>query len=215
MILGAIGAIAYWDIKKILTYNVIVGVGFIITGLASYTVEGFRGSIYYLIHDIIIKALLFLIGGTIIYLTGTSKLKEISGLIRTHPYLGWMFFITSLSIAGIPPLSGFIGKVFITRGTFESGYYWIGGVGLFTSLMVLYSVMKIFMNGFWGEGYLSKEMEKGTTKGIMLPIGILTILTILLGVGAEGIYNYINLAAENLMNPTAYIEAVFQGKQIP
>ncbi|MCV9888623.1 Na+/H+ antiporter subunit D [Metabacillus halosaccharovorans] len=215
MILGAIGAIAYWDIKKILTYNVIVGVGFIITGLASYTVEGFRGSIYYLIHDIIIKALLFLIGGTIIYLTGTSKLKEISGLIRTHPYLGWMFFITSLSIAGIPPLSGFIGKVFITRGTFEAGYYWIGGIGLFTSLMVLYSVMKIFMNGFWGEGYLSKEMEKGTTKGIMLPIGILTILTILLGVGAEGIYNYINLAAENLMNPTAYIEAVFQGKQIP
>ncbi len=215
MILGAIGAIAYWDIKKILTYNVIVGVGFIITGLASFTVEGFRGSIFYLIHDIIIKALLFLIGGTIIYLTGTSKLKEISGLIRTHPYLGWMFFITSLSIAGIPPLSGFIGKVFITRGTFEAGYYWIGGVGLFTSLMVLYSVMKIFMNGFWGEGYLSKEMEKGTTKGIMLPIGVLTALTILLGIGAEAIYDYINLAADDLINPTAYIEAVFQGKQFP
>ena len=215
MVLGAIGAIAYWDVKKILTYNVIVGVGFIMTGLASYTVEGFRGSIYYLIHDMIIKALLFLIEGTNIYLTGTSKLKEISGLIRTHPYLGWMFFITSLSIAGIPPLSGFIGKVFITRGTFEAGFYWLGGVGLFTSLMVLYSVMKIFMNGFWGEGYLSEEMEKGTTKGIMLPIVVLTALTIILGIGTEGLYDYINLAAEHLMNPDAYIEAVFQGRLIP
>ena len=76
MLLGAIGAVAYWDIKKILTYNVIVGVGLILAGLASFSTHAFVGSIYYLIHDIIIKALLFLIGGTIIHLTGTSKLKE-------------------------------------------------------------------------------------------------------------------------------------------
>ena len=80
MLLGAIGAVAYWDIKKILTYNVIVGVGLILAGLASFTTHAFVGSIYYLIHDIIIKALLFLLGGTIIHLTGTSKLKDISGL---------------------------------------------------------------------------------------------------------------------------------------
>ena len=151
MLLGAIGAVAYWDIKKILTYNVIIGVGLILAGLASFTTHAFVGSIYYLIHDIIIKALLFLIGGTIIHLTGTSKLKDISGLIRTHPYLGWMFFIAALSLSGIPPLSGFLGKVFITRGTFEANYYWLGAIGILTSLLVLYSVMKIFMNGFWGE----------------------------------------------------------------
>ncbi|MFJ5622755.1 Na+/H+ antiporter subunit D [Peribacillus loiseleuriae] len=215
MLLGAIGAIAYWDIKKILTYNVMVGVGFIMAGLASFTPVAMTGSIYYLIHDMIIKALIFLIGGTMIHLTGTSKLKEISGLIGTHPYLGWLFFIAALSLSGIPPLSGFLGKVYITQGTFETGYYWLGAIGLITSLMVLFSIMKIFMNGFWGETYLSEEMEKGTTKGLMFPIGLLTVATIVLGVGAEGIIEYVNLATESLMNPKLYIEAVFRGNVTP
>ncbi|WP_316568636.1 Na+/H+ antiporter subunit D [Neobacillus sp. YIM B06451] len=210
MVLGAIGAVAYWDIKKILTYNVIVGVGFILAGLASNTAEGLTGAVYYLIHDIIIKALLFLIGGTVIAITGTAKLKDISGLIRTYPYLGWMFFVAAMSLAGIPPLSGFIGKVYITEGTFEAGYFWLGAIGLLTSLMVLYSVMKIFMNGFWGESYLDEEqeIEKKKTKGLLFPIAVLTALTIALGLGAEGIYTFTELAVQSLTNPSLYIEAV-------
>jgi multicomponent Na+:H+ antiporter subunit D len=208
MLLGAIGAVAYWDIKRILTYNVIVGVGFILAGVASFSTEGMTGSIYYLVHDMIVKALIFLLGGTIIHLTGTSKLKEFSGLIRLHPSLGWMFFIAALSLSGIPPLSGFLGKVFITEGTFESGYFWLGGIGLFTSLMVLYSIMKIFIYGFWGYTDLTEETEKGTTEGLLLPIGILTALTIALGLGAEGIRIYVDLAADTLMNPKTYIESV-------
>jgi len=212
MVLGAIGAVAYWDIKKILTYNVVIGAGLMLAGLASFTFNGYLGSIYYLIHDMIIKALLFLIGGTVISLTGTSKLKEISGLIRNHPYLGWMFFAAVLSISGIPPLSGFLGKVFITRGTFEADYFWLGAAGIITSLMVLYSVMKIFMTVFWGETTLSTEMEKGTTKGIIFPLVLLTAATITLGLGAEGIIGYIQLAAEGLANPDLYIDAVFGNK---
>lgn len=215
MILGAIGAVAYWDIKRILTYNVIIGAGLILAGLASFTFNGYLGSIYYLMHDMIIKALLFLIGGTVISLTGTSKLKEISGLIRNHPYLGWMFFVAVLSISGIPPLSGFLGKVFITKGTFEAEYFWLGAVGIITSLMVLYSVMKIFTNVFWGETTLSTEMEKGTTKGIMIPIVLLTAATIILGLGAEGIIEYIQLAAEGLADPDIYIDAVFGNEPTP
>jgi multicomponent Na+:H+ antiporter subunit D len=162
----------------------------------------------------IVKGLLFLLGGTIISLTGTSKLKEISGLIRIHPYLGWMFFIAALSLSGIPPLSGFLGKVFITGGTFEAGYYWLGAIGILTSLMVLYSVIKIFMTSFWGETILTEEMEKGSTKGIMFPIFLLTIATIALGLGAEGIYDYIQIAADSLLTPSLYIEAVFDDQPI-
>lgn len=215
MLLGAFGAVAYWDIKKILVYNVIVGVGLILAGFASFTEAGMTGSIYYLIHDMIVKALIFLIGGTVIYLTGTSKIREISGLIRLHPQLGWMFFIAALSLAGIPPLSGFVGKLFITEGTFSSGYYWLGGIGLITSLMVLYSVLKIFKNCFWGYTELTEEEEKGTTKGLLLPIGILTGLTIALGLGAEGIYPHVEMAVQGMLNPDIYIQAVLGNEVHP
>lgn len=215
MLFGAIGAIAYWDIKKIMVYNVIVGVGLILAGFASFTDAGLTGSVYYFVHDMIIKALIFLIGGTVIHLTGTSKVREISGLIRLHPQLGWMFFIAALALAGIPPLSGFVGKLFITEGTFSSGYYWLGGIGLITSLMVLYSMLKIFMNCFWGYTDLTEEEEKGTTKGLLLPIGILTGLTIALGLGAEAIYPYVELAVETLLNPDIYVNAVFGNDVLP
>lgn len=215
MVLGAIGAVAYGDIKRILTYNVIVGVGFILAGFATFTMEGMTGSLYYLIHDMIVKGLIFLLGGTIIHLTGTGKLKDLSGLIRLHPQLGWMFFVAALSLAGIPPLSGFLGKIFITEGTFEARYYWLGGIGLLTSLAVLYSLMKIFMNVFWGYTEITEEEEKGTTKGLLLPIAILTALTIALGLGAEGIAENVDLAVEVLMNPSIYVEAVLGMNPMP
>ncbi|NLL53240.1 MAG: Na+/H+ antiporter subunit D [Peptococcaceae bacterium] len=211
MVLGAMGAVAYWDLKKILTYNVVVGVGFILAGFASFSLVGMRGTVYYLIHDMIVKALLFLLGGTIIHLTSTTKIKEMSGLIRLHPQLGWMFFVAALSLSGIPPLSGFIGKIFITKGTFQSEYFWLGSIGLLTSLMVLYSVMKIFMNAFWGPA-LTEETEKVTTDGLLLPIAILTALTIALGLGAEVIHEYVDIAAAGLLDSQGYIDAVLGGK---
>jgi multicomponent Na+:H+ antiporter subunit D len=102
MLLGAIGAVAYWDIKRILTYNVIISIGLILAGFASFNYAGLTGSVYYLIHDMVVKALIFLAGGTIIYVTGTSKIREISGLIQLHPQLGWMFFIGALSAEQTP-----------------------------------------------------------------------------------------------------------------
>ncbi len=209
MVLGGLGAIGYWDLRKILTFNVVISVGFIMAGLVALTPAGITGSIYYLIHDMLIKALVFLIGGTLIHLTGTSNLKDISGLIRLHPQLGWMFFIAALSMVGIPPLSGFLGKVFITQGTFEAGYFWLGGIGLLASLFILYSMIKIFMNAFWGETILSAEEEKGTTKGLLLPIALLTIASLTLGIGAEGLAGYVAQAAEELLDPSLYIHAVF------
>ena len=210
MILGALGAAGFMDVRKILTYNVIISVGFIVAGLVSMTEAGVMGSIYYLIHDMIIKALVFLIGGTIIFLTGTSNLREISGLIRRHPALGWMFFIGALSMVGIPPLSGFLGKVFITQGTFEIGYFWLGGIGLLASLFILFSMIKLFMNAFWGETILTEEEEKGSTKGLIFPIALLLIFSLALGLGAEGIQVYVAEAAEQLLNPSLYIDAVLK-----
>ncbi|MEG6522288.1 Na+/H+ antiporter subunit D [Desulfotomaculum sp. 1211_IL3151] len=211
MLLGGIGAVSQWDIRKIIAYNVIIAVGFIVSGLAVFTSTAMVGAIYYLIHDIIVKGLLFLLGGVMIGIAGTSKLKEMSGLIRNHPLLGWMFFIAVLALAGIPPLSGFAGKVLMTRGILEAEFYWLAAIGLLSSLMVLYSVMKIFVSGFWGPTYLRSEQEKGTTSGLLFPCMFLTAVSVGLGLGVEGIHYYVEYAANGLMNPDIYIKAVLKG----
>lgn len=215
MVLGVIGAVGHWDVKKILAYNVVAAVGFILFGLAVLSTISIAGAIFYLIHDMIIKALLFLLGGAMIGVAGTSYLKKMGGLIKYHPFLGWMFFAAALALAGVPPLSGFVGKLLIIQGGLEQGatysqFYWIVGISLLSSLLILYSVIKIFMNGFWGEVKLSKEEEKGTTKGLLAPCAFLLTLSLALGLGAQFAYPYIWQAAETLMDPSIYIQAVLK-----
>src|SRR5699024_1766517 len=98
MIGGSIGAVAYSDLRQIVTYNVVISIGFILAGLAVATDVAIEGSIYYLIHDMIVKALLFLIAGTIIQLTRTARMDKMSGLIGNYPILGWLFFLAMLSL---------------------------------------------------------------------------------------------------------------------
>lgn len=209
MILGAIGAIAHWDVKKILNYNVIVSVGFIVFGIGLSHADALSGALFYLLHDMIAKALIFILGGAMISIAGTNNLREISGLISHHPALGWLFFLVALALAGIPPLSGFVGKVMILQGGVEKQFYSVVVISLITSLMVLYSVMKIFINGFWGETILSEEEEKSTGRGILIPGSILAALIILLGIGADWAMVYVEQAVEVLVNPSIYINAVF------
>ncbi|PGT89281.1 MULTISPECIES: Na+/H+ antiporter subunit D [Bacillaceae] len=209
IVFGVIGAIAYWDIKKIVIYNIITAVGVILFGIAANTPNSVEGSIYYLVHDMIVKGALFFLVGTIIAITGTSNLRKFSGLIASHPFLGWMFLIATLALAGIPPLSGFIGKLKIIQGGFEAGEYTIAFVVLLSSLLVLYSVMKIFIHGFWGEPN-KIPVNKEATKGLILPIVILLVLSIAYGFGVESLSPYISQAADTLLDPSIYIQAVLK-----
>jgi len=208
LIAGSIGAVAYNDIRYIVAYNVIIAVGFILVGLAVSTTTAFEGSIFYLVHDMIVKALLYLLAGTMITLTGTARVGSISGLIRNYPVLGWLFFIVILSLAGIPPLSGFIGKVLIGQGTIDSGAYILLTLSFVSALFVLYSLLRIFMNCFWGETMMSEEDEVPLKKGLIFPCIILTVLTIGLGLGVESISDIVSDAARTLAEPDLYIDAV-------
>ena len=210
ILIGAIGAIAYWDVKKILIYNIVTAVGVIVFGVAIATETGYAGAIFYLVHDMVIKGALFLLAGALFAITGTDKIKEMGGVIKRHPLLGWMFFTATLALAGIPPLSGFVGKVLLTQAGLAEGHYVFVGVMLFSSLLVLYSVMKIFMNCFFREEVLTEKEEKGSTKGLLYPSVILIAVSAFIGLGAETITPYIMQAAETLMDPSIYIQAVLK-----
>lgn len=211
MVFGAFGAVAHWRIRKILAYNVIVSVGLIVFGIGAASTLSLSGSLFYLLHDMIAKGLIFILGGAIIGIAGTDRLKDINGLIRYRPLLGWLFFLAALALAGIPPLSGFVGKVMILQGGVHEGHYAIAVIGIGSSLLVLYSVMKVFMQSFWGETLLSEGEEQSTGKSALLPGAILAALLVGLGLGADWILEYIGIAVETMQHPAIYIDAVLNG----
>src|SRR5699024_11196419 len=125
---------AYEDIRQIVSYNVIIAVGFILVGLAIMTNIAIEGAIFYTVHDMIVKALLFLVAGTMIQLTQKQKIDDMSGLIRNYPTLGWILFITILSLTGIPPLSGFLGKVLIGQAAIDAKIYGLLAISFLSSI---------------------------------------------------------------------------------
>lgn len=208
MIFGVIGALSTNDIKLLISYNVIPSIGFILVGIALANENGLSGATYYLMHDMIIKTVLFLIVGVIVYAAGTADLRKLGGLMHVYPQLGWSLFIAALVLAGIPPLSGFIGKLLLLRGSVENDQILIIIVMLISSLLILYSVMKIFIQCFWGEK--NTNIETKSIRGMLPPIvGLLTI-SVFLGIGSEFVYPYINDVATYLLDPEIYINAVLK-----
>ncbi|VXA95185.1 proton transporter component of Na+/H+ antiporter [Exiguobacterium sp. 8H] len=209
--IGMTGAIAYNDVKLIIIYNIMIAVGVILYGISVNTQTSLEGSLYYLIHDMIIKAVLFMLVGMMIGITKSGQLRDMGGLITRFPLFGWTFFVAALSLAGIPPLSGFFGKLLIVSGGMDEGELFGPLLVLLSSLFVLYSVMKIFLNGFWGE---AKREYDGPlvpyTKRLILPVFLLLIIAVAYGFGAEAIHPYITQAIEPLVNPEIYIDAVIK-----
>ena len=208
IVLGCMGAMSGKDVYTIATYNVIIGVGFILIGLAAGTETALSGAIYYLIHDMLAKGLLFLLVGTMVYLTGETIVKRMSGLIQNYPLFGWIFFIVLLTLTGMPPFSGFVGKILIGQGAIEAGSYVLLAIGFASSIIVLYSLLRIFLASFFGETTVSEEDKKPIPKGVMVSFILFTIAIIYLGVGAESLSIYVQDAARTLINPSIYIDAI-------
>jgi multicomponent Na+:H+ antiporter subunit D len=207
IVVGVIGAIAYRNLRQIVIYNIIVAVGVITFGISMMSPESLEGSIFYLLQDMVMKSVLFLLVGIVVYVTGTNDLNKFSGLIQSYPLIGWLFFIVALSLAGVPPFSGFIGKLLIVKASLTEGLLFEAIVVLLSSLLVLYSVMKIFMNGFWGE---KKGYEPKTIGALYVPVVFLILLSVLYGAGIEFIRPFIVEATSVLVDPMLYIQAVLK-----
>src|SRR5699024_5043729 len=210
MIFGVIGALSTNNIKLIIAYNIIPAIGFIMMGIGVFNQDAISGSIYYLIHDMIIKTALFLIVGAVAYVAGTSDLRKMGGLIHHYPVLGWLLLLSTFLLACIPSFSGFISKVILLQGALTNDEVVIVIIGLLTSLLILYSVMKIFIKGFWGAKDQVQHVPKKSLKGWTAPIVFLLTFSVFLGIGAEFIYPTIDTISEYLLDPEIYIDSVLK-----
>lgn len=152
MIVGILGAVAQDDIRRILSFTLVSHIGFMIWGLALQSLDGIAATIFYAAHHILVQAGLFLLVGLIERYRGTASLRHLGGLLREYPLLSVMFLLASLNLIGIPPLTGFIGKLGLAQAsvTVASPAAWsLLTAGMVTSFLTLYVVVKVWNYAFW------------------------------------------------------------------
>ena len=215
MITGVLGAASQFEIRTILSFHIISQIGYMIMGLGLFTHLAIAGTIFYLIHHMIVKTNLFLVGGVILHLKGSAHLKRIGGLYKERPLLCILFMIPAMSLAGVPPLSGFFAKFILIVAALKAEQWLVCGVGLFVGLVTLYSMTKIWANGFWAaqpiEQNKIKPISNGRLFALLSPIIALALITICIGFGAMFVFDFAERASTLLLDRSFYIEHVLGG----
>ncbi|MGJ9413340.1 Na+/H+ antiporter subunit D [Aeromicrobium sp. CF4.19] len=152
MVIGILGAVAQSDVKRVLSFTLVSHIGFMLFGIAIASQLGLSGAIFYIVHHITVQTVLFLVAGLIEYRSGTTNLEKLGGLARSAPVLAVVFFVPAMNLAGIPPFSGFLGKIALGQAGIAAGD-WLAIVGVaasvLTSLLTLYAVAKVWNRAFW------------------------------------------------------------------
>lgn len=212
MVVGVLGAAAHWEIRRILSFHIISQIGYMIVGIAIATPFALAGAVLYMLHHIVVKANLFLVAGVIRRAGGTFSLATLGGLWRRDPWLGLLFAIPALSLAGVPPLSGFWAKFFVLKSGFDAGWYVLSAIALLTGILTLYSMLKIWLEAFWKEppeGTPELPPITGATRLLLLaPVAGLGLVTVTIGLWTEPFAAFAMAAGEQLASREAYITAV-------
>jgi multicomponent Na+:H+ antiporter subunit D len=212
MFIGVVGAVSHSDMKRILSFHIISQIGYMVFGLGVGGPVAVAATIFYLIHHIPVKTSLFLVEGIIERDSGSSSLTSVSGLARRSPFLAVLFLVPALSLAGLPPLSGFLAKFAIVRAGLDEGRYLGVAVAIVVSLLTLVSMVKIWVGAFWGDvepvdrvgviGLLRRQplMALGTT--------IVVAASLAIALAAGPFYEFAAKAARQTLDVASYVSAV-------
>lgn len=206
IVLGAISAMGQTDLKRLLAYSSVGQIGYVFLGIGIGTPLAIAASLVYLVNHAIAKSLLFLTAGGIIHHTGTRDMSKMGGMLKSNPIMGWAFLIGAMSIAGMPPLGGFIAKFLLFDAGINAEFYLPIGIALIAAIFTLFYLFKAWHTMFWGEEktYASHPISLM----ISMPIIVLATTAFVLGINAEPLVNFCLVAANQIINPDLYIETV-------
>ncbi|KUI39488.1 cation:proton antiporter [Mycobacterium sp. IS-1590] len=235
MLVGILGAIAQSDIKRLLSFTLVSHIGYMVFGIALSNQLGMSGAIYYVAHHILVQTTLFLVVGLIERQAGASTMDRLGGLAAASPLLAFVFVVPALNLGGIPPFSGFIGKVALLEAGAQDGsvlaWTLVAG-GVLTSLLTLYVVVRVWTKAFWRsredapEGHLSAAVPSALLDepediqfvdrdhvgrmpaGMVGPTGALIAAGLALTVLAGPIFAYSERASSEVLDRSEYITAV-------
>ena len=212
MIVGVLGAVAQYNVRRLLAFHIISQIGYMVAGIALATPLALAAVIFYTLHHIAVKTCLFLVGGVLEMRTGTPDIRSHGGFYKTHPWLAVGFLIPALSLGGIPPLSGFWAKLNLLQAGVETQEWLFLGVALAVGILTLFSMVKIWNESFWKDAAEGAETSLPLWPGKPHVVIIaFCCLTLVFSLGGKFIFGLCESAAASLHDPRIYIESVMGG----
>lgn len=210
---GAAGALASTDIRKMMGFLVLSGIGAMFVGIAVASPEGLRGAVLYAVHSILVMTALYLATGVIGRMTGSFDLRSVGGIYRASPFFAALFLILVFAVSGLPPFSGFWPKVLLVRATMITGEGWLTLAYLLASFISMIAIGRVWLFAFWrddvaGQPAVVLALTKQEAGAYLLPISVLVLAIIGLGVIAEPGIQLASQAAVGLVDPRAYVGAI-------
>ncbi len=210
MVTGVLGAVAQYEFRRLLSFHIVSQIGYMVMGLGFFTPLALTGTVFFIVHNIFVKTNLFLVSGVAHRLHGTGDLKKLGGLYHAHPWVSLLFLLSAFSLAGVPPLSGFFGKLLLVKAGLGIGEFALVAAALGVSLLTLFSMTKIWAEAFWKP--LPPETAvhaPGAGRALMLgPIVTLAVLAVVMGVAAGPFLELAWQAGHQLADPEPYIRSV-------
>jgi multicomponent Na+:H+ antiporter subunit D len=152
MVVGVLGAVAQTDIKRLLSFTLVSHIGYMILGIGLGTAAGTSATIYYVVHHIIVQTTLFLAAGLIERIGGSTSVPKLGAMIAASPLVAALYLIPALNLGGIPPFSGFLGKLGLFQASLEIDSPLaavVVGAGALVSLLTLYALIRVWSQVFW------------------------------------------------------------------
>lgn len=221
LVLGILGAIAQNEIKRILSFTIVSHIGFMVMGLGFFTVAGVAGAVFYIVHHIVIQTTLFCVEGLVERRSGTGQLDRISGLAHRSPLLAALFAAPALSLSGVPPFSGFVGKLALIEAGSAVGSWAIVTAAVVVSLLTVYAMAVVWGSAFWGR---PSEPVEDVDPGDAVQVGVHTVPRLMTGATAAVVvvglaipvlggplYALCSRAATDLLSAGPYVTAVLGG----
>jgi proton-translocating NADH-quinone oxidoreductase chain N len=175
-LIAAGGAAVENDIKRILAYSTISQIGYIFLGLSVANPTAVSGGLLYILMHGLGKAGLFLCAGIVIHSTNKRDIREMGGLIKTMPITAISFLICAFSVIGLPPLGGFFSKLLVIMGTIQADQIWIAALALFTAILTMYYLMRVFALVFLGELKVAAPEKTPSMVGVVTVLALFSVL---------------------------------------